>query len=206
MVSAPNDNNRCAVIVFAKCPEAAVKTRIAATQGTGQAESIYRELLAITGKALSGQPYHVVYTGADKADTLLPYFPDAQSYSIQSSGDLGERLRNACECFRARGFKSYCLLGTDCPHLCANDIAQTIVELETGRDVVIGPAEDGGYYLAGMNNAGLTILQARGWSTPDLLKETYAIIRIHGLSVVTLPVKYDIDTYSDYLRWRSALV
>lgn len=191
-----------AVILFAKTPHSSVKTRIAATHGRACAQRIYRQLLETTGRMLTGLPYHVAFAGSNDEESLTCYFPDAHSYFPQCDGDLGNRLIAACRHLESRGINRFCLIGTDCPHLTADDIVRTFAELADGRDVVIGPAEDGGYYCAGINEKGGVILQATKWSTPELLQETYAIVKTHSLALSVLPVKYDIDTMADYLRWK----
>jgi len=83
-------------------------------------------------------------------------------------------------------------------------IESAFTALEEGADVVLGPAHDGGYYLAGCTRRGECIFDAHGWGTPDLLEETIKIVRASGLTAHFLPPRGDIDTLDDYHTWKGS--
>ncbi len=194
------------VILFAKTPGTSVKTRIAATEGEGGAKQIYGELLREMVQVLSPVQYHVAYTGEENGGSLRTLFNDAASFFPQVQGDLGRRMREACTRFAQAGYTHFCIIGSDCPSLSTEDIQQTSDSLAKGYDVVLGPAEDGGYYLAGVNAKGISIFDATKWSCNDLFEETLGIARQHELRVKLLPAKNDIDTMEDYRRWRDGVI
>ena len=192
-----------ATIAFAKSPILGkVKTRISLTHGPQIALNIYIELLSITAQIIAGTRYHVAYTGSNGPDTLESVFPSAESFFRQSGKDLGKRLHNAFSRFFKIGYDAVCAIGCDCPALSADDTSYAFRLLEE-NDVIIGPAHDGGYYLIACKENALAIFNAHGWGSPELLGETIALCRTHGLRYRLLKEKRDIDTYADYAAWKS---
>ena len=193
---------RMATIVFAKEPGAGTaKTRIAAAAGPACAERIYRELLAQTAAVLAAFDLHVAWTDADSPVALRTLFPAATSFFPQRGDSLGKRLRTGCEHLFAAGYQCACAVGVDCPTLTANDLLTAHAGLENGADVVLGPAADGGYYLAGCTPSSLPIFDLASWSTPRLLADTLDVCRTHGFGVNLLETRHDIDTIEDYHTW-----
>ena len=90
------------------------------------------------------------------------------------------------------------LIGADCPTLNADDLEMAFNELQQGTDVVLGPAEDGGYYLIGMSSDYPRLFENIPWSTHNVLAATEMHLRGQGLSWHLLPVRRDIDTAEDY--------
>lgn len=195
--------NNVALIVFAKIPDSPVKTRIAATEGDRRAKQIYLELLYTTAHTLKNCEFHVAYANSAEPEELTQIFTCAQSFFQQDTGTLGKRLLSACKRFALIGYRKFCVIGTDCPFISKKDINITLNALRSGYDLVIGPAEDGGYYLAGVNNKGMKIFDAQNWSTPYLLKETMAIANTNKLKTLLLNTKFDVDLIADYNRWKS---
>jgi rSAM/selenodomain-associated transferase 1 len=194
--------HRTALIVFAKVPGSSAKTRIAATEGPEMARRIYGKLLRKTAESLSSLPYHVAYANANDPGELGGIFDDAISFFQQGPGDLGERLLAACSRFFIKGYDRFCIIGSDCPGLAEQDIVDAATALENGADVVLGPAEDGGYYLVCIEVKGLAVFQAKQWGSAGLLEETLRIAKSNHLKTSLLAPKFDIDTIGDYKRWR----
>ena len=92
------------------------------------------------------------------------------------------------------------LIGTDCPTITPTDIETAFEALEES-DVVIGPAEDGGYYLLGTRRPVRSIFEGISWSTENVLGETTARIEEAGLELRLLGAKSDIDSYEDLERF-----
>jgi glycosyltransferase A (GT-A) superfamily protein (DUF2064 family) len=95
------------------------------------------------------------------------------------------------------------LIGADCPTLTAEDLVTEFDALEAGTDIVIGPAEDGGYYLIGMREHHAAIFEKMPWSTPEVLSLTENRLQGHNLRVHKLPVRKDLDTPEDYAVYKS---
>ncbi len=193
------------LIVFAKTLDTSVKTRIALTEGQTAARNIYRELLTATSTAIETIPYHVAFTGSDQPGELSDHFKNAVSFYSQTGNNLGERMKNACLYCLQRGYLFAILIGCDCPERPAEDIILAANYLSSGTDVVLGPVEDGGYHLAGVNAQGLKIFDATQWSMPSLMNETLQITQQFDLKTMLLAPRNDIDTIGDYRRWRARI-
>jgi glycosyltransferase A (GT-A) superfamily protein (DUF2064 family) len=73
--------------------------------------------------------------------------------------------------------------------------------LESGKDLVFGPALDGGYYLIGMNNSHSEVFEGIIWSRADVLGKTVKRVQERGLSYSLLEKMRDLDTYEDLLEY-----
>lgn len=125
----------------------------------------------------------------------------------QSDGDLGMRMSN---CFReldqshaGPGAERVVIIGSDSPDLPAEFIQRAFAELET-KTVVIGPAQDGGYYLIGANRWIPEIFAAIPWSTSQVFQVTCNRLLELQLPFAILPTWYDIDEQADWERFRSS--
>ena len=193
-----------ALIVFAKTLDSPVKTRIARTKGKEAAYRIYRELLNATVEAINGFPYYVAFAGGRVPGGLITIFGNAASFFPQTGNNLGLRMKNACLYCHGLGFARFIVIGCDCPERTQDDFLLAANALEHGCNVVLGPVNDGGYHLAGVDMQGLEIFNATSWSTEKLLKETLTIVQERNLKVSLLPMRNDIDTFKDYRSWKSA--
>lgn len=119
----------------------------------------------------------------------------------QSPGDLGQRMSQAIQTTLAEA-DCVVLIGADCPALDATDLAAAFNALNTGSDVVIGPAEDGGYYLIGMRHHQPSLFADMPWSTPAVRSVTEERIQTLNLRLHTLPLRKDLDTPEDYAVYR----
>ena len=194
------------VVAFAKVPGPGnPKSRIADVAGKERAEAIYAELLRTTSKAIEGLDCFVSYTGSATPGVLKRFFPRARNFIRQQEESLGERVRHALNTAREEGYTLLVAIGVDCPELTLSDIEEAFKRLENGTDVVIGPAEDGGYYLIAVKEPDCGIFSVEGWGTDSLLEESLAKIKELGLSHSLLDRKEDIDTLDDYEAWKSRL-
>ena len=161
-----------ALIIFAKIPEAGkVKTRLAATIGNEAALEVYKQLLILTASVTIGLPMDKFVFYSDHIIHQDTWEEKFFSKRVQLGKDLGQKMDNAFEDLFERGYSKIVIIGTDCPELNAGIITNAFTFLDT-RDVVIGPAQDGGYYLLGMNQSHTTLFQDIPWSTSSVLKET----------------------------------
>ncbi len=118
----------------------------------------------------------------------------------QPEGDLGNRLSILFEQAFASGAAGVMALGTDHPNLPAAYLRQAAVLLRSGGDrVVLGPTEDGGYYLIGLNRPHPELFEGIPWSTPEVFKITLERARRIGLEPYLLPRWFDIDRPEDLL-------
>lgn len=193
------------LIVFLKNPvEGKVKTRIANTAGNIKALEIYRELLGILNDNLARVNCEV-YLYFTETPMEISYWANANYiYRVQKGNDLGARMSAAFEdVFRDGGSQKplkVLIVGSDCPLLSAEIIDEAFLKLDKS-DIVLGPAEDGGYYLLGMKKMNTELFEGVSWSTEKVLNETLDKAAGLGLSVAFTPSLFDIDTEEDWTRW-----
>ncbi len=130
-----------------------------------------------------------------KEDTMIP--DDKRiTTGLQEGKDLGDRMSNAfINGFKA-GYQHICIIGTDCYEINSDIIRQAFDQLRF-YDFVLGPANDGGYYLLGMNTMLEDVFLNKEWSTSNVLKSTLGDIKNHSLSFFFLQELIDVDTKSD---------
>lgn len=176
--------------VFAKAPlPGRVKTRL--NLPPGEAARLYAAFVRDTlHKAAALGPPVCVFFDGDRA-LLEPLAPAGVRWADQGGGDLGARL--------ARVPAPCLILGTDSPHL-PQSILRGAWDALARADVVLGPAEDGGYYLIGLRVPCPLLFDDIAWSTDHVLAQTLARASALGLSVFQTPPWYDLDTPADLRR------
>jgi glycosyltransferase A (GT-A) superfamily protein (DUF2064 family) len=122
----------------------------------------------------------------------------------QVGESLGPRLDQVLTCCLAEGFERAVIMDSDSPNLPAAYVTQAFTALEAA-DVVLGPCEDGGYYLIGLKRPQPRLLREVQMSTPDVLRDTLALAEETGLRVTLLPGWYDVDTAQELERLRADL-
>ncbi len=188
------------LIIFVRNPELGkVKTRLAATVGNERALDVYLKLLSATRQAALGVvcERHVFY--AEHPDPKDDWDSAFFQKNEQTGSDLGERMRNAFAHVLGQGAGQAVIIGSDCPDL-TSEILESAFDALQNHDVVIGPAEDGGYYLLGMNRLHPPFFTGKQWSTPTVLADTLADAERAGLTVAMLPTLNDLDDGADLLR------
>lgn len=189
--------------VFLKYPvPGQVKTRLAGALGDDAAAAWYREMAELVlERTAADEAYRRILFVSPEERILdfVRWLPD-ETFLPQRGAELGERMAGAVS--QLLGFGGYALLiGTDVPDISKAVIVQAF-DLLCLHDVVIGPAEDGGYYLIGMKQAHTTLFDGIAWSTPEVLPATLGKIAMLGLSYALLPELADIDTIEDYQKWQ----
>jgi rSAM/selenodomain-associated transferase 1 len=178
-----------------------VKTRLVPLLGEEGAAKLYTRLLHdCLNMCTTGSLCSVDIWCSPSAEH--PFFQQCRSnYPVdlhtQADGDLGTRMSNA---FRTAldSADAAVMIGADCPTLNVTDIDSAFDALNAGKDIVIGPAEDGGYYLIGMREHHASIFEDIPWSTPEVLALTERRIQQQGLGVQYLTLRKDLDTPEDY--------
>ena len=117
----------------------------------------------------------------------------------QPDGDLGARMLAACEAAAGPAL----VIGTDCPSLSPAHLREAAEALRDGNDVVVIPAEDGGYVLIGMRRPQPSLFEAMPWSTGVVMAETRKRVADAKLRCRELPTLWDIDRPEDLERLRS---
>ena len=115
---------------------------------------------------------------------------------VQPQGDLGARMLAAT----AAGNGPVLVIGTDCPALTELHLRGAASALREGNDIIIIPAEDGGYVLIGTRTAQPTLFSGIAWGTKSVLAETRARIVERLLVLTERPPLWDVDTEDDLAR------
>ncbi|WP_370214234.1 TIGR04282 family arsenosugar biosynthesis glycosyltransferase [Mesoflavibacter profundi] len=183
------------IITFTRNPELGkVKTRLAKTIGNPSALAIYKKLLEHTESVL--RPLNcdkaVYYSVKIRENDIW----DSTIYQKhQQTGEhLGARMANAFKHGFKNNYQKIIIVGSDLYDLKTEHINQAFQDLET-NDVVLGPAEDGGYYLLGMKQFHPKLFRNKNWGTDSVLKDTLKDLKEE--SVFLLETLNDIDFFED---------
>jgi len=194
------------IILMAKAPIAGrVKTRMIPALGEQGACDLYESLLDITLLTMSGidnADLAIYWDGAMDDEFLLRHQHSCVEIKPQHGNDLGERMLVACRDNIDR-YHSVVLIGADCPILNAQHINTVINHLQSETDVVITPAEDGGYVLLGMNEVYDTLFEDIIWSSESVFQQTRDKLNKLSVRWKAMPELWDIDREQDLRRWQS---
>ncbi len=197
------------LIVFTRHPERGkVKTRMIPELGAGGACRLQREMtnhvLAVARTLPPGIGVEVHHEGGDESRMQRLFGTDFQ-YWPQAEGDLGLRMLKSFRFAADRGAKRIVLIGTDCPGISSPLLQQAFDGLRT-HDCVLGPAEDGGYYLVGLTLPEPSLFAGMAWGNENVLAETLVRARLAGMRVSLLQCLPDIDRPEDLPFWGKALL
>lgn len=177
-----------------------MKTRLAAEVGAEAALRVYRRLAEhAVAQARALRPdaeVRIHFTPAHAGAQVRAWLGGGDVVLAQAEGDLGARMRAAFEAAFAAGHRRVVILGSDLPGLTAALVREAFAGLDA-HPVVIGPAEDGGYWLLGMRERVPELFDGIAWSTPAVFGETMERLRALGLSPALLPRLADVDVAAD---------
>jgi rSAM/selenodomain-associated transferase 1 len=188
------------VLVFVRAPRPGrVKTRLAATIGAGAALRVYRRLAEHTLREARGVESAAVRVHVDPAgaeEEVRGWLGGGAAYLPQAEGELGERMRRAFEEAFAAGNKRVVIVGSDLPGLSTGLLRRALEALEA-REVVLGPARDGGYYLLGLRRVLPELFREIPWSTGEVLSLTRERLAEQGVEPLLLEELADVDEVGD---------
>ncbi|QDZ40085.1 glycosyltransferase [Euhalothece natronophila Z-M001] len=186
------------LIIFTRYPEVGkTKTRLIPALGEEGAAKLQQKLTEDTIQKLSEVPvqFRVYFSGGNE-ELMKQWLGNHYSYYPQSEGNLGDKLIAALTETFSEEVEKVVIIGIDCPDLDATLINQAFSEL-SDQDLVLGKAEDGGYYLIGLRDCIPELFQGITWGTDQVLQETVAIAEKLGLKISYLPLLNDVDTPED---------
>ncbi len=185
-----------ALIVVAKRPAPNhTKTRLSPPLSPEQAAALYECFLRDTLDLMRGVP-DVQPVIAYLPDEARHYFTElAPDFDLirQAGDDLGARLDNALTHYLCDGYERVAIMNSDGPTLPVEHLIGAFDALSDHTDVVLGPSDDGGYYLIGLKKPAPRLLREVRMSTPHVTADTLALADAEGLRVKLLPAWYDVD-------------
>jgi uncharacterized protein len=194
-----------ALAILAKAPVAgSVKTRLIPALGADGAAALHARLIertVATACAAAVGPVTLWVTPAAPHAcfaALASVFPIA--LAAQPEGDLGARMLAPCQTAAGPAI----VIGTDCPALTPSHLREAADMLRAGSDVVIIPAEDGGYVLIGSRRPQPRLFDAMTWSTDQVMAQTRQRLAQAGLTWRELPPLWDVDRPEDLARLRES--
>ena len=214
----PNPESRdAAIAIMARSPAAGparIKTRLASSVRTESDRlALYTAFLADTiraGRTVAGVTLRVAYTPEGGRDGFAALGVSDEELTPQRGADLGERERYLFEDLFAAGFSKVVVLGSDMPTLPVSHLSDAVARLGASLPsvVVLGPSDDGGYYLIALSAAAPgrplpDLFTNVRWGTASALDDTVRAAHTAGLRVELLPGWYDVDDEQGMARLRA---
>jgi rSAM/selenodomain-associated transferase 1 len=192
---------RGCVCVFAKPPRPGeAKTRLTPELGDAGAAALARAFFVDTWETVSRLSWaEAVLATTDVADSEWSFLDRARVWP-QGDGSLGHRLARVLQ--RAlHQFPFAIAVGTDSPGLPTALLEAAAVALRES-DAVLGPSDDGGFYLIGLRRCPVDLLTDLPWSAPDTFASTLRRLHSRGLDTTVLQPRFDVDRPDDLRRLR----
>ena len=206
----PGSGDAVPVLVFTRTPvPGQVKTRLIPAIGVERAANLHRAMLWRTVATAAQARVGPVGLWCSPASEH-PFIEQIQrefdlNVHVQRGADLGERMHLALRS-QADQAGGAVLVGTDCPFLEARDLQLAAQALREGCDAVIGPAEDGGYYLIGVRESDLEVFSGIRWGSAQVLAATLQKFRDRGWRWRELTTRCDVDRPADLAALADLLV
>ncbi|MFQ5823850.1 MAG: TIGR04282 family arsenosugar biosynthesis glycosyltransferase [bacterium] len=191
------------IIIFVKYPTPGkVKTRLGAEIGYQAAAELYHLFMALTfqlvQKAFSGNIF-VACEPQERLEDIKFLLPEKFHCFPQEGRDLGQRILHSIQYVVNCGANKIVIIGSDSPTFPSHFIGDAFNRLDT-RDLVLGPAQDGGYYLIGLKRAHRELFETIPWSSSEVLQTTTNRALEAGLTFSLLPEWYDVDGLNNLKR------
>lgn len=193
-----------AIVVVAKAPQVGkVKTRLCPPLSYEQATQLYTGFLLDTieiARKVADCEVKAVCPSAQDARELRQILPASVGYVVQDSPGLGSALNQSIEECLKLGYQKVFCISSDNPTLPLEYLEAAVTALDK-NDLVLGPTEDGGYYLVGARASCPYLFEGMTWSTETVLVETMERAFSHQASFQLLPRWYDLDTGQELARF-----
>ncbi len=195
----PSRARLCALAIMTKAPRAGqVKTRLTPPLSAEEAAALnvcfLRDLSASIDQAGPDARGIGCYTPVGAEEAYRDILPSRFQLIAQREGDLSQRVAGALEDLLSIGFGAVCLINSDSPTAPVAVFAEAVRILSLPDDqLVLGPSDDGGYYLIGMKKLSPRLFEGIDWSTDRVLTQTLERAAEIGLAVHLLPACYDVD-------------
>ncbi len=195
------------LMIFCKAPVAGqVKTRLTTQLTAEQAMQLHIELTQRTLNLATRINLCPVQLWCMPSTDHAFFTASAQRYPVilqqQQGPDLGARMHNAF-CLALKSYSCALLIGCDCPSLTEQDLEEALTALSQKACCVLGPAEDGGYVLIGLNQPHPELFDTMPWGTDLVLEQTRSRIQHNNLLYHALKQQWDLDTPQDLARYQA---
>ncbi len=188
-------NSKNLLLIFTRNPELGkCKTRLAAAVGDQAALDIYNFLLNHTVQITKNLTTDKIVYYSEEIWKNDIWDINTFDKKLQKGLDLGERMSNAFKNGFEKGYQKIIIIGSDMYDLSQEDIENAFLKL-SDNDYVIGPAEDGGYYLLGMTKWNENLFENKEWGTQTVLNDTLNTLKNEKKQL--LETKNDVDYYED---------
>jgi len=196
-------DNRC-ILLFVRFPERGkVKSRLAREMNEDFVLRLYESMVMDTIDMLKRTkiPFRICFDPPDKLTQLKQWLGQEHTYMPQCGIDIGDRMEKAFMQVFLEEVKEILLVGSDIPGLTTTVIGEAFAALSS-HDVVIGPANDGGYYMIGFqkNTFSPGIFHNMTWSTDRVYPETVTRLLDEERSMYIVRECIDIDTREDLIK------
>ncbi len=193
------------ILLFARAPEPGrVKTRLIPILGAEAAAQLYQQLLISTVERVASASVApiICYCAPDEGHPLFEKLASQWDMELkqQHGVDLGERMAHAVA-VTLESSDATILIGGDCPQLNAIHLQQALRWLNRGSDAVIGPAEDGGYFMLGLRRYNNRLFEDIAWGSSEVLELTRKRLRELSWSWRELETLWDLDLPQDLQRY-----
>jgi hypothetical protein len=198
---------KSALLVFTRAPvPGKTKTRLIPLLGAQGAAEFHQTVLQSTLVEANASAFRTVEiwcaTEIDHPFLKQCELDHACARRSQQGNGLGEKMHHATETTLVEN-SFVVLIGSDCPAITTDILNQAHQHLSNGKDAILGPASDGGYYLIGLKKQNSHIFQDITWGEGNVAERTRQNFTDLGLDYVELEKLPDIDTPEDYQRYIS---
>jgi rSAM/selenodomain-associated transferase 1 len=207
-------HGRCALAIMAKAPRTGkVKTRLSPPLTLAETAALNIAFLRDTAANLAAVASHspancvVAYTPLGDESAFDSLLPPGFALLPQRGEGFGERLLHAAQDLFALGFASVCLIDSDSPTVPRAAFEQAVDALaHPGDRLILGPSDDGGYYLIGLKHPHPGLFEGIAWSTAAVFAQTRTQGNSLALDLVQLPRWYDVDDAATLATLESELL
>jgi len=191
------------ILFYLKFPEKGkVKTRLDDNIGKAKTLKLYKAFVIDSLDTLKrlNKPVIVCYIPNKAKEEIRQWLGKDYIYSLQLGKNLGMRMKNSFKQALKKGYEKVIIIGSDSPDLPLAFLKKAIEMLDK-TEAVIGPSEDGGYYLLGFTKSGFSpmVFDDIPWSTPSVFSKTMKKLRDLKITTSSLPAWRDVDTFQDLI-------
>ncbi len=202
------------IILFTRYPAPGKsKTRLIPVLGAAGAANLQRKMTEYILETLDSfkntlnldsPDIEIRYTGATEA-LMQTWLGNNYTYIEQGAGNLGTRMLSSFSDNLENGYNSVIVIGADCPSITPKILHDAFTALKS-HNAVLGPADDGGYYLIGLKIANSKIFNNITWGTSTVLADTTNNISQLNLKLHLLEKLSDIDEPADLPVWENIIL